>query len=263
VSLLEMAVLLLGARAPRILTGMRDLKGISRMRKIIITDLTRFQNPEIVCTAGTDTKSGACLRPMPYLRTEECERLKILPGAILSGEFIPQKGLSGPHQEDARYSKLTFEGPSSSEEFRGALEAGLHDSVEDGFDIKLKSGQKYVPVGHSVARSIITLSVDPHSIQIIEDRYNPGKTKIHFVDSSGSKFRYLSITDLGFHRYADSHRAAKDLVRLNAFIKNQREAYIRLGLSRAWNNGTVNGYWMQANGVYTFPEFFEGIRSHK
>jgi len=233
------------------------------MRKIIITDLTRFQNPGIVCTAGTDMKSGACLRPMPYLRTQECERLKILPGAILSGEFIPQKGLSGPHQEDARYSKLTFEGPSSSEEFRGALEAGLHDSVEDGFDIRLKSGQKYVPVGHSVARSIITLNVDPHSIQIIEDRYNPGKTKIHFVDSSSSEFSYLPITDLGFHRYADSHRAAKDLVRLNAFIKNQPEAYIRLGLSRAWNNGTVNGYWMQVNGVYTFPEFFEGIRSYK
>jgi len=233
------------------------------MRMIIITDLTRFRSADIVCTAGTDMKSGVCVRPMPYLRTAECERLEILPGAILSGEFIPQTGLSGPHQEDASYSKLTFDGPSSSEEFRGALESGLHDSVEDGFEIKLQIGQKYAPVGHPVRRSIITLSVDPDSIEIVEDRYNPGKTKIHFVDGSGRKFSYLPITDLGLHRYADSHRAAKDLARLNTFIKKQPEAYLRVGLSRAWNNGTINGYWMQVNGVYTFPEFFEGIRSYK
>jgi hypothetical protein len=200
---------------------------------------------------------------MPYLRTTECERLKILPGAILSGEFVPQRGLSGPHQEDASYSKLKFEGPASSEEFRGALEKGLHDSVEDGFEIKLKDGQKHVPVGHQVMRSIITLSVDRDSMEIVEDHYSPSKTKIHFRDGSGREFRYLPITDLGFHRYADTHRAVRDLVRLNTSINNQPDVYLRLGLSRAWHNGAINGYWMQVNGVYTFPDFFEGIRSYE
>jgi hypothetical protein len=55
----------------------------------------------------------------------------------------------------------------------------------------------------------------------------------------------------------------KDLARLNSFVRGQPEAYLRLGLSREWNNGTINAYWMQVNGVYTFPDFFKDIRSYK
>jgi hypothetical protein len=233
------------------------------MAKIIITDLTRFQKKDIVCTAGTDISTGACVRPMPYIATADCERLGILPGAILSGAFVSQTGMGGPHQEDASYSRLVFEGPSSSKDFKAALKAGLHSSTADGFEIDLKPGQKYVPVGHAVGRSIITLSVDPKTIEIVEDRYNPGKTKIHFIDGSGRQFRYLPITDLGLHRYAERYHAAKDLTRLNSFVSGQPEAYLRLGLSREWNNGTINAYWMQVNGVYTFPDFFKDIRSYK
>lgn len=234
------------------------------MRKIIITDLTRFNKGDDVCTAGTDTESGRCIRPMPYLKGTLCRKLGILPGAILSGDFVPKRGLSGPHQEDAAYTpqRLSFEGPSSSKEFKEALESGLQDSVEEGFEIELDDGQKHVPVGHRVKRSIITLAVDAQSIEIIEDNYS--KTKVHFTDGSGRKFAYFPITDLGFHRYADTHRAAKDLARVNEFIKSQPEAFLRLGLSRAWQNPKgINGYWMQVNGIYTFPEFFEEIRSYK
>lgn len=63
---------------------------------------------------------------------------------------------------------------------------------------------------------------------------------------------------------ADTHRAAKDLARVNEFIKSQPEAFLRLGPSRAWQNPKgINGHWMQVNGIYTFPEFFEEIRSYK
>jgi hypothetical protein len=235
------------------------------MRKIIITDLTRFNKQDDVCTAGTDVGSGQCVRPMPYLKTELCVKLGILPGAILSGDFVGKKGLVGPHQEDADYSvsKLRFEGPSTSDEFKEALEAGLHDSVERGFKIRLKGPQKHIPMGHPVKRSIITLAVDPGSIEIVEG-YKQGTTKIHFVDGSGRGFSFLPITDLGFHRYADTHRTAKDLARLNAFIHKQSQAYLRLGLSRSWLSPQgINGYWMQVNGVYTFPDFFPAIRSYK
>jgi hypothetical protein len=233
------------------------------LARIIITDLTRFRDEKIVCTAGTDMDSGACIRPMPYLKTTECVRLQILPGAILNGEFVPRKGLSGPHQEDASYSRLKFEGASSSDEFRTALEAGLHASVAAGFEIGLVARQKHVPVGHPVQRSIITIEVDPGSIEIVEDQYEPGKLKIHFTDTSGQEFRFLSITDLGFHRYAQAHRAAGDLARLNSFVKNQPEAYLRIGLSRAWAIRGIDGYWMQVNGIYTFPDFFRELRSYK
>ncbi len=200
---------------------------------------------------------------MPYLRTADCVRLGILPGAILSGQFVPQQGLVGPHQEDASYSGLKFVGASSSEEFRKALEAGLHKSVAAGFEITLQVGQKHVPADHPVQRSIITIKADPSSIKIVEDRYNPGKVKIHFSDGSGHDFRFLSITDLGFHRYAQTHRAQSDLAHVNGFITRQPEVYLRIGLSRAYNIRGINGYWMQVNGIYTFPEFFSELRSYK
>jgi hypothetical protein len=236
------------------------------MSKIIITDLTRFEAADIVCTAGTDMESGACIRPMPYLKTAFCKKLGILPGAILSGDFKVKRGATGPHREDASYTaqSLRFDGPSSSADFKAALKVGAQKSVESGFEIALKNGQKHIPVGHAVERSIITLAVDPSSVEILEDQYKPGKTKIHFADSTGRRFAYFPITDLGFHHYADAHRASKGLARINAFIKSQPETLLRLGLSRAWQNPQgINGYWMQVNGVYTFPDFYKDIRSYK
>ena len=233
------------------------------MSKIIITDLTRFSRPVDVCTAGTDVTSGACIRPMPYLKMARCAQLGILPGAILSGDFRPARGLTGPHQEDTEYSNLKFVGPCTAEEFRSALTTHLFDSVEQGFEIRLSHGHKHVPVGHAVKRSIITLAVDPRSLAIVEDSYKEGKIRAHFADSSGREFRYLSITDLGFYRYAEKHRAGKDLDALNAFLRGQPEAYLRLGLSRAHEIRGVNAYWMQVNGIYTFPDFVKEIRSYK
>jgi hypothetical protein len=233
------------------------------MSKIIITDLTRFSQPIDVCTAGTDVSSNACVRPMPYLKMAKCVALGILPGAILSGDFKPKIGLTGPHQEDAEYSNLNFAGACTPDEFKAALTAGIFKSVEEGFEIRLGNSQKHIPIGHPVKRSIITLAVRPKSIAIVEDGYKPGKIRIHFTDSSGRQFRYISITDLGFHRYAERHYADKDLPSLNAFIWNQPEAYLRIGLSRAHEIRGTNGYWIQANGIYTFPDFVKEIRSYK
>ena len=233
------------------------------MRNIIITDLTRFSQPIDVCTAGTDVSSKSCIRPMPYLKMASCAQLGLLPGAILSGDFVPIAGLTGPHQEDAAYSKLRFVGPCTSAQFRDALHAGLFKSVEEGFAIKLGANQKHVPVGHPLTRSIITIAVKPDSIRIVEDGYKPGKIRVHFSDGTGRQFRYLAITDLGFHRYAERHFADQNLPSLNAFIGSQPEAYVRLGLSRAHQIGSTLGYWMQVNGIYTFPDFIKEIRSYK
>jgi hypothetical protein len=57
--------------------------------KIIITDLTRFANKDIVCIAGINPKTNECIRPMPYIERASCEKLNILPGAIIEGDFTP------------------------------------------------------------------------------------------------------------------------------------------------------------------------------
>jgi len=180
-------------------------------RIIIVTDLTRFHNPKIVCTAGIDENSGECIRPMPYLALSECQRLNVLPGAKLSGDFTPSPYRTGPHQEDYRYKKLKYIGPSSSSDFKNALRQGLYGRVQ---------------------RSIITVSLSPSEIKIIEDSYKPGKIKLNFRDLSGRKFGYIPITDLGFHEYALQHHSRKELGKINTMIKAQKEVYLRIGLSR-------------------------------
>jgi hypothetical protein len=38
---------------------------------------------------------------------------------------------------------------------------------------------------------------------------------------------------------------------------------MRIGLSREYTaTDNRNGYWLQANGIYTFPHFHEGIRGY-
>jgi len=228
-------------------------------RIIIVTDLTRFHNPEIVCTAGIDEDSGECIRPMPYLKLSECQRLNVLPGAKLSGDFTPSPDRTGPHQEDYRYKKLKFLGPSSSSEFKNALRQGLYKSLEEGFEVTLNDNQK-----HIVQRSIITVSLSPSEIKIIEDSYKPGKIKLNFRDLSGRKFRYIPITDIGFHEYALQHHSRNELRKVNSMIKAQEEVYLRIGLSRKFQplNDERNGYWLQANGIYTFPDYIEEIRCY-
>lgn len=75
---------------------------------IIITDLTRFAKQDIVCIAGINPSTNECVRPLPYLPTNECRRLNILPGAILHGNFTTPP-ITAPHTEDRNYQgKLSF-----------------------------------------------------------------------------------------------------------------------------------------------------------
>jgi len=233
-------------------------------RIIIVTDLTRFNKPEIVCIAGIDEDSCECIRPMPYLKLSECKRLNILPGARLIGDFTPSPYRTDPHQEDYCYKKLKFLGPSSSSEFKKALCQGLYESVEEGFDVTLNDYQKHIPVEYELTRSIITVNISPSEIKIIEDSYKPGKIKLNFKDLSGRKFSYIPITDLGFHEYALQHYSHKELRKVNSMIQAQEEVYLRIGLSRKYQSPHDDrcGYWLQANGIYTFPDYIEEIRCY-
>lgn len=232
-------------------------------RTIIVTDLTRFTNQEIVCTAGIDTTTGECIRPMPYLKSSQCEKHNILPGAILTGDFTPAPDLTGPHREDNTHKNLKFEGPCTAIQFKKVLQESCFPSVEEGFEIKLPKDQKYLPVGHPVQRSIITIAVAPRNVKIIEDKYKAGKIKLHFKDGSGRSFGFIGVTDLGFHDYALQHHAANDLRAVNELLQAQKEVFLRIGLSREFTSPDGRaGYWLQANGIYTFPHYHEGIRSY-
>lgn len=231
--------------------------------EIIITDLTRFKNEDIVCTAGINPKNGECIRPMPYIEKCQCKELNILPGAVIEGDFKIADKIKPPHIEDRNYTKLTFKGPCSSEHFKTILKNDECLSIEKGFEVSLEEGQKHIELKNIPNRSIITISVNPHDIDIVQSPYNPNDLKLIFLDKSGREFRFLSITDLGFYEYATRKNSKSGLNKINKFFHTQDEIYLRLGLSRQHKAPDGReGFWIQVNGIYTFPEILNEIRSY-
>ncbi|WP_423055281.1 dual OB domain-containing protein [Aeromonas veronii] len=233
------------------------------MSKIVITDLTRFHNKDLVCMAGIDIETGSCIRPMPYIRFENCEKLKIIPGSIIEGKFKKSPNPTGPHTEDHNYEGLTLVDACNKGMFYKILNDSCVPDVSTGFKIALEHKQKHIPIGHNINTSIITIKVNPRTISIIEDKFKPGKLKVNFQDGAGTWFNYLPITDLGFHDFAQEKHGINELDKLNYFINSQETAFLRVGLSRAYQPPSQhNGYWIQVNGIYTFPNYYKELREY-
>jgi hypothetical protein len=233
--------------------------------ELIVTDLTRFKNDDIVCMAGIDVISKICVRPQPYLEKSKCKKLNLLPGAKLKGEFTKAKNVAKPHTEDMDYKGLAFEGPCTSEEFENALKTSLYSSINDGFDNKVPAGTKVIPYSAPAARSLITIKVKPTQIEIVRNAFDSKSLRLNIKDNDGRKYAYLSITDLGFYNLAVSRQSKPDYTdELNTFVHNQKTVYLRIGLGRRYKNPSDgrDGFWIQVNGIYTFPKFMTEIRTY-
>ena len=196
------------------------------MRRVIITDLTRFAKPDKVCIAAIDQKTGECLRPMPYIESSQVAKLNIHPGAILESDLALRANNSNPHLEDAVYQTMKYLGAASGEEFKSVLDQTLSTSVASGFGVAFDDRQKHIPFEVSAKRSIITIKVSPFSLDIHEDLYKPGKIKASFADGAGQSFHYLSITDRGFFDYAKKHQDDGELSKVKSFLVMQEEIYL-------------------------------------
>lgn len=232
------------------------------MGKYIVTDLTRFAAADKVCTAVIDMNTGACLRPMPYLASAKVQEFNMHPGAILEGEIAPITSPSNPHIEDSSWDRLSYAGKASGDQFKAILNQTLSTSVAKGLGVTLAEGQKYIPTGTQANCSIVTIKIQPAALNIHEDQYKPGRIKASFTDSEGHYFSYLPITDRGFYDYAKRHQNDGKLIEVRRFIHTQNELYLRVGLSRRHQSGSRDGYWIQVNGIYTFPSYHEEIRQY-
>ncbi len=231
--------------------------------EIIITDLTRFSNPNIVCIAGINIETNECIRPLPYISLSDCKKLNILPGSKLDGTFNKDNNRGKPHTEDRSRKNLKYTGDCSSQEFHKVLENSLFNSISEGFNYLFPESGKVIPHTNPPEQSIISLKVNPSQIRIVKDSFNHGKIKLNFKDNDDKKYSYLPITDLGFHTYAMTHFDDIDFPeKINNFIDSQNELYLRVGLSGRYANGDRDGYWLQINGIYTFPNFDAEIRSY-
>ena len=195
------------------------------MTNIIITDLTRFSNPEIVCTAGICPDTLKCIRPLPYLKRAFCEDQHILFGSILSGNFTLSKDAVKPHSEGKNYTIITNEGTCTANDFRDILLRSSVETVSNGFSMKFEPNQKHIPIGCNVSISLITIKINSEKLFIVEDGYSPGKIRLNFIDNDGLSFRFLSITDLGFYLYAEKN--IDKLNQINNFLKDQSELFLK------------------------------------
>lgn len=241
--------------------------------KIIVTDLTRFTNREKVCLAGIDPSTGQCIRPMrlieggktDYLVFESIKKHKVIPGSILEGDFSPIPNSHAPHVEDHSFNagSLKVIGSATGNEFKQVLEQTSSPTVKLGFG-SLPNSRLFVPTAPP-PRSIMTLKLTNPKLQfrLSVDKYNNQKFKAHITDASGFQLSFLPVADLGISDHVASIRADDPtLDKLNTFLQGQDTLYIRLGLSRVFSAGNPprNGFWVQANGIYSFPSHREDLR---
>jgi hypothetical protein len=238
----------------------------TNMTDIIITDLTRFGNREFLCVAGLTMDGQHCIRPLKdfdgrnpaYLSYAGCKEHNVLPGTILSANYTRPQQIDPPHVEDSIIAgKIRVAGVATSAQFEGVLEASAFDSIDAGFGVAMNEVKKYSIQLQKPARSIITLRVDPKNFEVFEDKY--GKLRAHVTDSTGAAYRYLSVTDLGFFDNvgapANRRMSASDAL---SVIHRQKSLYLRVGLSRAYEGS----YWLQINGIYTFPDYSLVVRQY-
>lgn len=139
----------------------------------------------------------------------------------------------------------------------------LSSSVTEGFGVTFDEGQKHIPIESEASCSIITIKVDPKAISIVKDQYKLGRIKLTFSDQTGHQFNYLPITDRGFYDYAIAQKDDFELNSINSFFWNQEEIFLRIGLGRSYQQlGKPNSYWLQVNGIYSFPNYLEHIRNY-
>lgn len=227
--------------------------------EIIITDLTRFSNPDIVCIAGINMVTNESIRPLPYISIADCKRLNILPGNVIHGDFTKIKNIENPHSEDCNYTKLNRVRICDSDEFQELLDSDLVDSISEGFGYDFPEKGKVIPKDFMPTKSIVTLKINTRNIEIVKDGFKEGNIRLNLLDNDGKRFSFLSITDLGFYNYAMKHFHDANFPKIiNDFIRRQESIYLRVGLGREYQGG----FWLQINGIYTFPNFDTEIRSY-
>lgn len=231
--------------------------------RFVVTDLTKFRKGN-VCLAGIEEGSLRCIRPTdPYLTTTEITAHQIKAGSILDLDLTVTQ-VTAPHVEDMkrRIARIVVDGMATGPQFKKVLKGTTKPSINAGFDGKIPPGEKYAPYSPPPTQSIVTIAVPPENVQIVRDGFKPGEIKINVHDGD-RQYRYLPMRDLGFYSYIRPLQAnAETIEKLNTFIHNQDEVFLRIGLGRAFESGGKYGYWLQVNGLYTYPEYMEEVRTY-
>jgi len=215
--------------------------------EIIVTDLTRFSNPDRVCLAGIEPATMACVRPVPYLTKKRCLDAGLWPGSRLRLEDVNFAGEPGPHVEDCTCSRVRSLGPASSVYFKSLLQASASFSVASGFGRPID--KRCIARDTPPLRSIITIAAVPRSVSVFEGNRKEKSLRVRFSDAAGGYYSDIPVTDLALYEIPCSRGMTDVANQLTDFLNRQADVYLRIGIGRLWKNN----YWLQANGIYSFP----------
>lgn len=225
---------------------------------LVLTDLTRFKDNDSVCIALLDEDDCTCVRPLPYADRSFIAQNNIMPGMIVDATVIPLKEATAPHVEDCRFENDIWLNQVDEPTFMDVLERSAVNSVNEAFEGKITPKDRCVLVDDPCKKSIRTIRVDPLSLSIsVAKSGEEIKLRIGFSDLEGERYRHTPISDLYFHAAAMNYVEQDRLDELNALLAGGEVVYIRTGLSRLYESKSgKQGFWMQANGIYTFPGCF-------
>lgn len=225
---------------------------------LTVTDVTAFKN-STRCVAGIDPQ-GNCWRPTrAYFSDEDCKTLRILPGTKIEGDFTRIEGAARPHVEDCSRKNVKFSAFTSAQDFFDLLSKTVSVDVQSGFDITFGDYNKCIPESTPPKVSIITIDVQAGECKFVYDEYKR-KAKMSFTDASGVAFSYLPFADFAINNFISMESVEDDFSGMNSVLNKQEHIFLRIGLGRCHEMNGKRGFWLQVNGLYTFPRWFPGTR---
>lgn len=239
-----------------------------------MTDLTRFHNQGLVCVAGVNPETGQCIRPFlangnggsEYLNYDFVRKNNIVPGSNLSARFIKKQGTHAPHTEDHIVSGELTTSRATRREFQEVLDSFSFTTVAEGFGENPTN--KYFAIDNAPPISIFTLKITNPQRNfnlMLTEKYGAA-FKVNFTDEAGFRMEYLKVTDLGFSdRLEEIQKERFGAFNLNRLLTSQDVVYLRVGLGQPFapnDDESRRGYYVQINGIYSFPDFREDLRTY-
>ncbi len=228
--------------------------------RFLVTDLTKFATDDCHCVAGIG-EDGKCYRPVrEFFTPRECRTYCILPGALLEVRFQHVAEARAPHNEDCHREYVRFLRKGRVREFAATLAGSCWPSVAQGFGVDHGSCRRCIPAESAPQRSIITVEIPLGSCFFHRDECS-GKIRFTFFDLTGDHYANMPLADLKLRELLEANSGNRAIDRLNSFLHRQETVYLRIGIGRLFRANERQGYWLQVNGVYSFPDWIPGTRA--
>lgn len=240
-------------------------------REILITDLTAMGGDR-VCIAGIDREWNTIrpVFPWPDIPTRRVLRhgrqVLIRPRAVVAMQLEPLANLEAPHIEDFLWTQphnTRFVELLDEKRWLRALQ-GMAERCESPLFgtslLRLGRNLKRVVLPGKAKYSLATLRCGRKSALHIREKESGGfRFSLSFLDDRDEAYQNIPVTDLalrewayaGLRREADARALAHELT---ASLNAADEVHLRLGLGREYEGK----YWLQVNGIYSFPDWLEG-----